>query len=234
MHHLRWSWRLHNLFRPSRRSICNLSKGRSGRSVDCRMQMFWLLIQDFLCRKSLLEQVRHSRESFQDSIAECNDRSMAANTNSWSRIISHFATLPALLFRIDLLLKIRLVDALVIWASIRKCFSIHLLRVWNVVAISIIRSKTAVAVWRAWKSQRTCLYSKGYVSTYLASWPPNSIFDICPDSDPTLLDFNQLTSSSSIWSSCGPSLDSADCVADLGFEAPIGTGTLYNLTNLPA
>jgi len=61
----------------------------------------------------------------------------------------------------------------------------------------------------------------------------SAIFDICPDSDPTLLGVNQLTNGSSIWSSCGPSLNSVDCVADLGFEAPLGTGTLYNPTNLP-
>lgn len=63
------------------------------------------------------------------------------------------------------------------------------------------------------------------------------MYDICPDTDPKLIGLTKIldaTSATLPWSSCGPSLDEFDCVNDLGYEAPLSTGSVYNPTDLPA
>jgi hypothetical protein len=65
-------------------------------------------------------------------------------------------------------------------------------------------------------------------------------FDICPATDPTLLGLNVVLSLGTKgqydlpWPSCGSYLQNVDCVADLGFVAPLTTGTVFNPTNTPA
>jgi hypothetical protein len=65
-------------------------------------------------------------------------------------------------------------------------------------------------------------------------------FDICPATNPTLLGLNVVLSLGTKyqydlpWPSCGPYLQNVDCVADLGFVAPLTTGTVFNPTNTPA
>lgn len=63
------------------------------------------------------------------------------------------------------------------------------------------------------------------------------MYDICPNTDPKLIGLNKIldaTAATIPWSSCGPSLQEFDCVNELGYEAPLSTGTVYNPTDLPA
>ena len=63
------------------------------------------------------------------------------------------------------------------------------------------------------------------------------MYDICPNTDPILIGLNRILDAVAPfepWSSCGPSFQEFDCVTDLGYEAPLSTGSVYNPTDLPA
>lgn len=63
------------------------------------------------------------------------------------------------------------------------------------------------------------------------------MYDICPNTDPKLIGLTKILDASAAtipWSSCGPSLQEFDCVNDLGYQAPLSTGSVYNPTDLPA
>jgi hypothetical protein len=63
------------------------------------------------------------------------------------------------------------------------------------------------------------------------------MYDICPDTNPDILGASSLVTIVSAagepWPSCGPALQQFDCAVDLGFVAPLTTGTIYNPTNTP-
>jgi hypothetical protein len=63
------------------------------------------------------------------------------------------------------------------------------------------------------------------------------MYDICPNTDPTLIGLNTLLNAVAPyypWPGCVDSLNQYNCVADLGFEPPLSTGAVYNPTDLPA
>jgi hypothetical protein len=63
------------------------------------------------------------------------------------------------------------------------------------------------------------------------------MYDICPNTDPAEIGLDTLLNAVAPyypWPECVGSLNQYNCVADLGFEAPLSTGAIYNPTNLPA
>jgi hypothetical protein len=63
------------------------------------------------------------------------------------------------------------------------------------------------------------------------------MYDICPNTDPTLIGLNALLNAVAPyypWSGCVDSLNQFNCVTNLHFEAPLSTGAVYNPTDLPA
>jgi hypothetical protein len=63
------------------------------------------------------------------------------------------------------------------------------------------------------------------------------MYDICPNTDPTLIGLNTLLNAVAPyypWSGCVDSLNQFNCVTNLHFEPPLSTGTVYNPTDLPA
>jgi hypothetical protein len=63
------------------------------------------------------------------------------------------------------------------------------------------------------------------------------IYDICPNTNPAEIGLDTLLNAVAPyypWPNCVGSLNQYNCVADLGFEAPLSTGAVYNPTNLPA
>lgn len=63
------------------------------------------------------------------------------------------------------------------------------------------------------------------------------MYDICPNTDPTLIGLNKLLNAVAPyypWSGCVDSLNQFNCVTDLHFEPPLSTGAVYNPTDLPA
>lgn len=63
------------------------------------------------------------------------------------------------------------------------------------------------------------------------------MYDICPNTDPTLICLNTLLNAVAPyypWSGCVDSLSQFNCVTSLHFEPPLSTGAVYNPTDLPA
>jgi hypothetical protein len=63
------------------------------------------------------------------------------------------------------------------------------------------------------------------------------MYDICPNTDPTLIGLNALPNAVAPyypWSGCVDSLNQFNCVTDLHSEPPLSTGAVYNPTDLPA
>jgi hypothetical protein len=63
------------------------------------------------------------------------------------------------------------------------------------------------------------------------------MYDICPNTDPTLIGLDTLLNAVAPyypWPGCVDSLNQYNCVADLDFEPPLSTGAVYNPTDLPA
>jgi hypothetical protein len=62
--------------------------------------------------------------------------------------------------------------------------------------------------------------------------------EVCPATDPTLLGLNIVLETgikeTLPWPNCSTYPKNVDCVAGLGFVAPLTTGTLYNPSNTPA
>jgi hypothetical protein len=63
------------------------------------------------------------------------------------------------------------------------------------------------------------------------------MYDICPNTNPNLIGLTALLNAVAPyypWPNCVDSLNENNCVADLGFTAPLSTGSVYNPTDLPA
>jgi hypothetical protein len=63
------------------------------------------------------------------------------------------------------------------------------------------------------------------------------MYDICPNTDPTLIGLTALLNALAPyypWPKCVDSLNQFNCVTDLHFEPPLSTGAVYNPTDLPA
>jgi len=63
------------------------------------------------------------------------------------------------------------------------------------------------------------------------------MYDICPNTNPNLIGLTALLNAVAPyypWPNCVNSLNENNCVADLGFVAPLSTGSVYNPTDLPA
>ncbi|KAF2094526.1 hypothetical protein NA57DRAFT_80328 [Rhizodiscina lignyota] len=73
-----------------------------------------------------------------------------------------------------------------------------------------------------------------------ASGAISTVYDICPDTDPSLLDLSKIESGAQLalggegFSTCDSTLDSFNCVQDLGFPKLPGKGEYYAASNLPS
>ena len=62
------------------------------------------------------------------------------------------------------------------------------------------------------------------------------MYDICPNTNPAFIGYNAMLNAVAPyypWPNCVNSLNENNCVAELGFVAPLSTGSVYNPTDLP-